>query len=85
MGTTLWIITKGDLGLKEDVEAVTGADGRPEDRSYSTAPEAFRASLGIHALFAHWATNDWRWYMQWLEDSVDKEVSNVAHHSAAEY
>ncbi|OCT51222.1 hypothetical protein CLCR_08291 [Cladophialophora carrionii] len=73
-GTTLWIVTKGDLSLKEDVQDVTGPNGRPEDRSFGSPQEAFRASLPIHALFAHWATNDWRWYMQWLEDSVDKET-----------
>ncbi|KIW66742.1 hypothetical protein PV04_06042 [Phialophora macrospora] len=73
-GTTLWIITKGDLVLKENVQDVTGPDGRPEDRAFRTPEEAFRASLPIHALFAHWATNDWRWYMQWLEDSVDKDT-----------
>lgn len=77
LGTTLWIITKGDLGLKEDVQDITGGDGRPEDKSFQTAEKSFRSSLAIHVLFAHWAINDWRWYIQWLEDTVDQEVSHV--------
>ena len=85
MGTTLWIITKGDLSLKKDVEEVTGPDGRPEDKSFSTPSQAFRSSLGIHALIAHWASNDWRWYLQWLEDSVDKEVFRASQITATDH
>ena len=77
-GTTLWVITKGALDLKDAVEDMTGADGRAEDRSFSTPAKSFRSSLSVHTLLAHWATSDWRWYIQWLEETVDQEVNSLA-------
>jgi hypothetical protein len=78
-GTTLWIITKGDLDLKERVQEMTGKDGRPEDRAFGTPAECFKSSLAVHLLCCHWSTEAWRWYLQWLEDVIDAEVSRVHH------
>jgi hypothetical protein len=75
-GTALWMITKGSLDLKDLIYEVLGPRGRIEDRSFGTPAEAFRTSLAMHSLFAHWSVNDWRWYIQWLEDTVDQEVSD---------
>ncbi|KAF1997328.1 hypothetical protein P154DRAFT_441433, partial [Amniculicola lignicola CBS 123094] len=68
-GTALWIVTKGRLDLQERYRDLTGANGRPEDRSFSTLENCFRSSLAPHLLFSHWATEDWRWYIRWLESS----------------
>jgi Mg2+ and Co2+ transporter CorA len=76
-GTTLWLITKGDLDIKEQVQQMTGKDGRQEDRSFGTPEECFKSSLAVHLLYCHWSTEAWRWYLQWLEDVTDKEVSDT--------
>lgn len=78
-GTTLWIITKGDLNLKDRVQEMTGKDGRPEDRAFGTPEDCFKSSLAVHLLCCHWSTEAWRWYLQWLEDVIDAEVSRVHH------
>ena len=49
-GTTLWIVTKGDLEIKERIQDMTGKDGRPEDRSFGTLAECFKSSLAVHLL-----------------------------------
>jgi hypothetical protein len=74
-GTTLWIITKGNLEVKETVQKVTGRTGRPQDRAFNTAEQCFISSLAIHLLLCHWSADEWRWYIQWLEQVVDNEVS----------
>ena len=79
--TTLWIVTKGDLDIKEQVQQMTGKDGRQEDRSFDTPEECFKSSLAVHLLYCHWSTEAWRWYLQWLEDVTDQEVSDTPVHS----
>ena len=74
-GTTLWILTKGGLDLKERIQEMTGSNGRREDRTFGTPQECFQSSLAVHLLLAHWANEGWRWYIQWLEDVIEEEVS----------
>ncbi|KAL9633796.1 MAG: hypothetical protein Q9204_003253 [Flavoplaca sp. TL-2023a] len=72
-GTTLWIVTKGDLEIKERVKALTGKDGRPEDRAFESPEKCLKSSLAVHLLNCHWSTEDWRWYIQHLEDAIESE------------
>ena len=76
-GTTLWIVTKGEVeeDIKARVQDMTGKDGRIEDRSYGDAKECFISSLAVHLLYSSWATEGWRWYIQWLEDVIEAEVN----------
>jgi len=30
----------------------------------------------VHLLYAYWATEQWRWYIQWLEDVVEFKVGS---------
>jgi hypothetical protein len=80
-GTSLWIVTKGDLEIKNRIEDMTGPLGRSEDRNVATTAGCFKTSLSVHSLCCNWATEDWRWYIQWLEEVIDNEVSNTWHKS----
>jgi hypothetical protein len=73
-GTTLWVLTKGALDLKERIKEMTGRSGRTEDRAFGTPQECFQSSLAVHLLLTHWASEEWRWYIQWLEEVIDEEV-----------
>jgi hypothetical protein len=73
-GTTLWIITKGDLELQQRFKDLTGTNGRPEDKSFGSLEDCFRASLAAHLMYCNWSTEDWRWYVRWLEEVVKSEV-----------
>jgi hypothetical protein len=73
-GTTLWIVTKGRLDLQKRFKHLTGSNGRPEDRSFGSVYECFRSSLAAHLMYCYWSTEDWRWYICWLEDVIKKEV-----------
>jgi hypothetical protein len=74
-GASLWIVTKGDLQIKDRVEEMTGQNGKPEDRNVSTLQDCFKFNLKVHLLCCHWSTEEWRWYIQWLEEMIDIEVS----------
>ena len=73
-GTALWIVTKGDLEIKNRVKALTGKDGQPEDRAFESPAECLKSSLAVHLLLCHWSIEEWRWYIQHLEDAIEAEV-----------
>ena len=74
-GTSLWIITRTGLDIKQRIECMTGKDGRNEDREFQTPDQCLRSSLAVHLLLCHWSSENWRTYLQWLEDTVEYEVS----------
>lgn len=73
-GTALWIVTQGHLSIKERVADMTSVAGRPEDRAYYLRKDCFRTTLSTHLLFCHWSIEEFRYYIQWLEEVIDKEV-----------
>ena len=75
-GTTLWIATKGGKDVLKRYKELVGANGRPEDKSFNDPAACFRSSLSVHLLFCHWSTEDWRWYIRWLEEVLDHEVTS---------
>lgn len=80
-GTTLWIVTKGDKEIKNRIEDLTGPDGRPEDTDFSTPEECFKRTLGAHMVYCHWSAEDWRAYVQWLEEYIDRGASDPLYRS----
>lgn len=74
IGTTLWIVTQGALAIKERVQEMTAIHGRPVDRQFGNNVECFRTSLTTHLLYCQWSTEEWRWYIQWLEEIIEKET-----------
>ena len=80
-GTSLWIITRAGLDIKQRIGSMTGKNGRDEDRRFQTPEECLRSSLAVHLLLCYWSTENWRSYLQWLEESVENEVSGFYHMS----
>ncbi|KAF2031394.1 hypothetical protein EK21DRAFT_63388, partial [Setomelanomma holmii] len=68
-GTALWIVTKGGEDILDQYEELIGPNGRPEDKQFQTPALSLGSSLSTHLLICHWSTDDWRWYIRWLEES----------------
>lgn len=81
-GTTLWIVTKGHTDLQQRYKELTGPEGREEDRSFGDVAQCLRSSLAVHSLFCQWATEDWRDYLRWLEETIESEVSSFQNASS---
>lgn len=78
----LCINAKGRLNdyRSQVLELTGGANGQPEDLSFTTREECFRSSLIVHLMNCNWATDDWRGYINYLEEAVVENVgSDKAH------
>lgn len=75
-GTALWIVTKGRTDLLEWFERLTSPEGKVEDKCFDNSRSCFRSSLAVHLMFCYWSLEDWARYVSWLEDIVEKRVSN---------
>ena len=73
-GTALWIITEGGRDLKASIQKLTGSKGRPVDQNFTKPVDCFRSSLAVHLLLCQWSTEQWRWYIQWLESEMVEKV-----------
>jgi hypothetical protein len=78
-GSSLWISAKGNLDIQGRLQKCTS--GRDMLRLHSSE-ESFLASLEIHLVHCRWATEGWNWCLQWLEDVIDKQVSNFGFRSS---
>ncbi|KAK6072121.1 hypothetical protein SCUP234_09391 [Seiridium cupressi] len=88
-GTTLWILTAARNYLQKRVQKLVGQNGtqmasstndednlqpRSEDRSFSTPGKSFISSLSVHLVIAQYASEDWRGYLRWLEQMLEKKA-----------
>jgi hypothetical protein len=75
-GTMLCINAKGRPSdyCSQVLELTGGANGQPKDLSFTTREECFRSSLTVHLMNCNWATDDWRGYLDYLEEAVETHV-----------
>ena len=71
-GQASWIVVKANKLLRNRIKSATGSRGLPELNSYADLDKAFSSTLAIHLIFCGWAGENWRWYINSLEDSLQK-------------
>lgn len=75
-GTALWTVTKGRQDLLERFEQFTKSSS---GRFFDSLQACFQTSMQTHRMFCHWAAEDWRQYIDWLEDGLESNVSSENH------
>ncbi|KAG9601193.1 hypothetical protein KCU77_g2022, partial [Aureobasidium melanogenum] len=71
-GTAVWVLTKGRQDLLEKIDQFTTHSAGP---TFNTPQACFGTSLEVHRMFCHWAADDWRQYIDWLEDGLESNTS----------
>ena len=71
-GQVSWIVVKANKLLQNRITSATGPRGLPELKSYSDPHKAFSSTLALHLIFCGWAGENWRWYINFLEDSLQE-------------
>ena len=67
-GRAHWIIIKGNRVIRDRIKIAT-KDQCPTEGSASQATDhAFCATLQIHMLLCEWSCENWRWYINFIDD-----------------
>ncbi|KAF2793633.1 hypothetical protein K505DRAFT_243993 [Melanomma pulvis-pyrius CBS 109.77] len=73
-GKSLWINVKGNKLIKNRVFEAKGLSSFTKIESLS---EAFSSSLATHLLICDWSGENWRWYINDLEDQLQDLTRNA--------
>ena len=73
-GKTVWVLAREGTDIQSRIQGLTGIDDDPKGRAFSSLSNSFRASMSPHLLYAHWAVENWRWYMWWAEQLFASSV-----------
>ena len=65
-----WIIVKGDELMKRRIESMTSDRGHHDPSDFKSVSGAFKTSLETHLIFCDWSAEQWRWYINSLEDRL---------------
>lgn len=68
-GAALWMSVKGNDLIQDRVMTAT-EDLEPERRPFSTKERAFEESISVHLINCRWAGEQWRWYLNDLEEEL---------------
>ncbi|KAF2186405.1 hypothetical protein K469DRAFT_664384 [Zopfia rhizophila CBS 207.26] len=69
-GQSLWIILKGNEVMHHRISKAIKSASSSKFRSFGSAGEAFLSSLLTHSLLCDWAGENWRWYVNDLENEL---------------
>lgn len=72
-----WIVVKGNRVLKDRITSATSVRAPPEFSSYDNIENAFAAALSTHMIIVDWSAENWRWYINFLEDKF-REITEGA-------
>ena len=68
-----WLIIKGNTLIEKRVKSITSEKAAPIGKSaFETIEKAFGASLTTHLILCDWSSENWRWYIKFLEERFEK-------------
>lgn len=76
-GCVLWIIADPREKVKKLIGEVMAEYTTPEDLKFDSMADAFKSCLDTHLVLTQATTEEWRWYIQSLEEAIDKLVSSA--------
>jgi hypothetical protein len=71
-GKAFWIMVKGNKLMKKRIQESTTKDavGSVDLKRFGSNCEAFASSLATHLVLADWCDEEWRWYLNYLEERL---------------
>jgi hypothetical protein len=77
-GNSFWIILKGNQVMKQRVESVTKNSAHSEISSFDGTSQAFASSLATQLLLCDWCVENWRWYINFLEETLREATRHAS-------
>ncbi|OTB01838.1 hypothetical protein M426DRAFT_323190 [Hypoxylon sp. CI-4A] len=78
-GKSFWILIKGNDAIEKRITKATESARSPDMRasSHQTLTGSFGASLTTHVQIMEWCGEQWRWYINDVEDRLRKKSQNT--------
>ena len=74
-GRVVWIIVKGNRLINKRIRNAIGTSqktGQGYSYTFDSIGHSFHSSLKIQLIFCDWARENWRWYINFLDDEIRK-------------
>src|SRR5436190_779183 len=71
-GQATWIVVKGDQSMKNRIISATETQSTVEPNFFATHDQAFSSTFAAHSILCDWSGEDCRWYINFLEGSVQE-------------
>ncbi|KAL8893307.1 MAG: hypothetical protein Q9192_005397 [Flavoplaca navasiana] len=68
-----WVVVKGNRELENRITSATSGRAPPEFSSYETVGKALSAALSTHLIMIDCSAENWRWYINFLEDKFQEK------------
>jgi hypothetical protein len=69
-GKSTWIVVKGDQLMKNRLMSATKSPNVKDLRCFGSLHDSFSSALATHLLYCDWSAENWRWYINFLEEQV---------------
>ena len=76
-GRTVWIVIKGNRLIKNRVMQATKAASRPYLSQFDSISHAFSAALATHLIQCNLSGENWRWYINFLEEEFQQSTRHI--------
>jgi hypothetical protein len=77
-GRSMWIVVKGDNLIKQRLQQVTNSIENNKNVRDGSVGRLFASSFVVHQALCDWAGQNWRWYLNDLEEQVQMETRHAA-------
>lgn len=76
-GRSSWIIVKGNDLIKTRITAESKPGKSTDMNAFETTSRAFAATLATHILICDWSAENWRWYINFLEEQLNQRTRRI--------
>lgn len=72
-----WIVIKGARTMKDRIMSASRSDTQTGMTSFETSDSAFASTLVTHSMFCDWSGENWRWYINYLEEVLQNTSRRI--------
>lgn len=77
-GRSAWIVIKGDELIKRRLEKATSSRVCSDNIHSKAVDRLFASTFMVHQVLCDWAGENWRWYLNDLEEEVQRETRQAS-------
>jgi hypothetical protein len=77
-GRSTWIVVKGDNLIKQRLQQATNSIENNKNVRCGSVERLFASTFVVHQALCDWAGQNWRWYLNDLEEQVQMETRHAA-------